>query len=113
MLDAVEERDDEPGWQRHVALVLDASFDLYSARRDRLPAVSERPRPSAGPRGGRLRRPLLAAALGALLFAAGIAVGQALHDNPVPGGTQTRVRTLRPLPLPPARRTVTVTSTRP
>ncbi len=30
VLDAVEERDDEPGWQRHVALVLDASFDLYS-----------------------------------------------------------------------------------
>jgi hypothetical protein len=48
---------------------------------------------------------------GALLFAGGIAVGEALHDNPRPGGTQTRVRTLTPLQLPPARITVTVTTT--
>lgn len=40
----------------------------------------------------------------------GIAVGEALHDNPRPGGTQTRIRTLRPLPLAPAaRETVTRT----
>jgi hypothetical protein len=32
-----------------------------------------------------------------------------LHDNPSGGGTQTLVRTLKPLPLPPARETVTVT----
>lgn len=45
-----------------------------------------------------------------LLFAVGIAVGEALHDNPQPGGTQSLVRTLRPLPLAPAaRQTVTVT----
>lgn len=48
--------------------------------------------------------------LGAIVvvFAVGIALGQALHDNPS-GGTQTVVRTLKPLPLPPARETVTVT----
>ena len=30
-------------------------------------------------------------------FAVGIALGQALHDNPRPGGVQTTVRTLPPL----------------
>jgi hypothetical protein len=44
------------------------------------------------------------------VFALGLAVGQALHDNPEPGSPQTIVRTLRPLPLAPA--TVTVTSRR-
>ena len=44
----------------------------------------------------------------------GIAVGEALHDNPAPGGTQSVVRTLHPLPLPPAPAgTVTVTTTSP
>jgi hypothetical protein len=50
--------------------------------------------------------------LGALVvaFVVGIALGEALHDNPEPGGTQTLVRTLHPLPLAPAaRETVTVT----
>ena len=48
--------------------------------------------------------------LGAIVvvFGIGLALGQALHDNPS-GGTQTVVRTLKPLPLPPARETVTVT----
>ena len=32
----------------------------------------------------------------AVTFAAGVAVGQALHDNPKPGGTQTLERTFRP-----------------
>jgi hypothetical protein len=45
------------------------------------------------------------------VFAAGLALGEALHDNPS-GGTQTLVRTLKPLPVPPARETVTVTTTR-
>ena len=55
-------------------------------------------------------RLVLAAAAVAVLFAVGIAVGEALHDNPTPGGTQRLVRTLRPLPLAPAaRETVTVT----
>jgi hypothetical protein len=31
-----------------------------------------------------------------LVFLAGIALGQALHDNPMPGGTQTIVRTFHP-----------------
>jgi hypothetical protein len=45
-----------------------------------------------------------------VVFAVGVAVGEALHDNPTPGGTQSLVRTLQPLPLAPAaRQTVTVT----
>jgi len=57
----------------------------------------------------------LAAVIGAvLLFVIGVAVGESLHDNPKPGGTQTIVRTLRPLPLAPAaRETVTVTTQNP
>jgi hypothetical protein len=51
----------------------------------------------------------VAALVVVVVFAAGLALGQALQDNPSPGGTQTIVRTLRPLPLPPARETVTVT----
>jgi hypothetical protein len=45
----------------------------------------------------------------AALFGGGIALGQALDDNPKPGPAQTLVRTLRPLPLAPAVKTVTVT----
>jgi hypothetical protein len=41
----------------------------------------------------------------------GISIGRALEDGPNPGGTQTRIRTLEPQPLPPAARTVTVTVT--
>ena len=45
------------------------------------------------------------------MFLVGIAFGQALDDNSPPGGTQTIVRTLKPLQLPPAaRETVTVTT---
>jgi hypothetical protein len=48
----------------------------------------------------------------ALAFVLGIALGEALNDNPAPGGTQSIVRTLNPLPLAPAaRQTVTVTVT--
>jgi hypothetical protein len=56
-------------------------------------------------------RKLLAVLVGAaVIFVVGIAVGESLHDNPKPGGTQTLVRTLKPLPLAPAaRETVTVT----
>ena len=46
----------------------------------------------------------------AALVVAGVAVGEALHDNPRPGETRTIVRNLRPLPLPPVRETVTVTA---
>lgn len=38
----------------------------------------------------------------ALVFALGVALGLALEDRPVPGGTQTFVRTLEPLPQQPA-----------
>jgi hypothetical protein len=59
------------------------------------------------------RRILLAVGVLAV-FAVGIAVGEALHDNPAPSGTGTLVRTLTPLPLAPAaRETVTVTVQKP
>jgi hypothetical protein len=56
-------------------------------------------------------RPLLwtAALLAALLL--GISLGRALEDGPAPGGTQTSVRTLKPQPLAPAAKTVTLTVT--
>lgn len=47
--------------------------------------------------------------LAALLL--GVSLGRALEDGPSPGGTQTSIRTLKPQPLPPAARTVTVTVT--
>ena len=53
------------------------------------------------------------AAIGAgivLTFVLGTAFGQALGDSSTPSGTQTLVRTLKPLPLAPAaRETVTIT----
>jgi hypothetical protein len=49
----------------------------------------------------------------AAVFAIGVAVGQALHDNPKPGPARTSVRTLKPLPLAPAPRTVTITTGKP
>ena len=58
----------------------------------------------------RVARVLIALAAGALLFAAGVAVGQALQDTSIPAGTQQHVRTLKPLQLAPARVTVTVTT---
>jgi hypothetical protein len=64
-------------------------------------------------RRARPRRLLVAAGL-VLAFVLGIALGQALEDNAQPGGTQTGVRTLRPLQLPPAARsTVTITVSAP
>jgi hypothetical protein len=55
------------------------------------PARRQRPprRPS------RIRWLLLAAAA-LILFGLGVAVGEALHDNPKPGITRTSVRTLHP-----------------
>ena len=74
--------------------------------------------PRERPRRRRTRRRVPAWALAGIgllvAFVVGIAVGEALHDNPNPGGTQTIVRTLQPLPLAPAARsTVTVTVTTP
>jgi hypothetical protein len=48
--------------------------------------------------------------LAGAIFGGGVALGEALHDNPRPSGTITRIRTQKPLPLPPIRRTVTVTT---
>jgi hypothetical protein len=56
----------------------------------------------------------IAAAVLVVTFVVGIALGEALHDNPSGSGTQTIVRTLNPLPLAPAARTtVTVTTSNP
>jgi hypothetical protein len=57
-----------------------------------------------------MRRRILPAVVVLVVFAIGVGLGQALSDNPEPGGRQTLVRTLEPLPLAPAaRETVTVT----
>ena len=67
-----------------------------------LRAVSVDPLPPSARRAPRRRRSWRTAALVAvgavLLFALGVALGLALDDRPVPGGTQTFVRTLEPLP---------------
>jgi hypothetical protein len=56
------------------------------------------------------RRRLLLAAGFVVVFALGVGLGEALNDAPPGAGTQTLVRTLKPLPLAPAaRQTVTVT----
>jgi len=47
-------------------------------------------------RGRRLLWGLLALVLLALAFAIGVAVGEALHDNPKPGITVTTVETVHP-----------------
>ena len=73
------------------------------------------PSPERPPRGRARRRRRRSARLLVLVglavsFVVGIAVGEALHDNPHPGGSQTIVRTLDPLPVAPAGgETVTVT----
>lgn len=57
-----------------------------------------------------MKRWILLAIAALVVFAVGIGLGQALNDNPQPGGTQTLIRTLEPLQLAPAaRETVTVT----
>jgi anti-sigma factor RsiW len=58
--------------------------------------VERRPRPAR-----RSRRPvywLAGIAAAAVVFGAGVALGEALHDNPTPGITQTSVRTIHPAP---------------
>ena len=45
----------------------------------------------------------------AVTFGAGLAIGQSLNDNPDPGGTNTSIRTLKPLAVPQTPETVTVT----
>ena len=59
------------------------------------------------------RRLVILALLG-VAFVGGIGVGEAIHDQPDLGGTQTLIRTLRPLPITPIpAETVTVTTTTP
>ena len=74
--------------------------------------ISSRPRRRSHPRAA-LWLGLTAAAV--VLFGVGVAVGEALHDTPRPGGTRTYVRTLHPLRLAPSvpTRTITVTSSSP
>jgi hypothetical protein len=55
----------------------------------------------------RARRRIVWGLLGVLVFAVGIALGQALRDNPQPGHTTTLERTFT---LAPESATVTVTS---
>lgn len=43
-----------------------------------------------------MTRWLLALLLAAAIFAVGVALGQALHDNPKPGITVTNVSTIQP-----------------
>ena len=62
-------------------------------------------RPRRRPRPRRSRKGLRAAVgfvLLAVTFAVGLALGEALHDSPNPGGTVTYVRTLEPIPQKPA-----------
>jgi hypothetical protein len=59
------------------------------------------------------RRLIVLLVLG-IAFVVGIGFGEALHDRPDVGGTQTLIRTLQPLPVPPIPpETVTVTTTVP
>jgi hypothetical protein len=44
----------------------------------------------------RRHRLLLAVALGAVIFAVGVSLGEALHDNPKPGVTTTQTSTVTP-----------------
>jgi len=72
--------------------------------------ISYAPRRRRSPRAG-LWLALVAA--GVVLFAIGVALGEALYDNPRPGGTLTYVRTLHPLKVAPSvpTRTITITAT--
>jgi hypothetical protein len=71
--------------------------------------VIEARRPTPRP-ARRLRRALATVVVAVVVFGLGIALGQALDTGGEDSGTITRVRTLKPLPLPPARETVTVTA---
>ena len=70
------------------------------------------PEPLPRPRTARRRRPavrlLLPAIAAIVVFAVGVALGEALHDNPKPGGNRTVVK---PLTLTVEPETVTVTVT--
>ena len=82
-----------------------AGTPLSSRTRDRDRERRRRPSPVRRIAGWILRLVVVAA-----VFVAGLAIGRALEDAPEPGGTQTIVRTLEPLTVEPAERTVTVTT---
>jgi hypothetical protein len=77
--------------------------------------ASQRParRPPRRRRGRAILGWGLRAAVVAAVFGVGVALGRALEEGDRPASTQTLVRTLDPLPLAPARVTVTVTTTTP
>ena len=58
------------------------------------PRGQRRPRPRRRRR--KVGRWLLALAVAAAVFAVGVALGEALHDNPRPGSTTTDVTTVGP-----------------
>jgi hypothetical protein len=58
-------------------------------------------------------RTLVWTAVAIVAFVIGVALGEALHDNPGSGDMRTLVRTLEPLPIAPAHETVTVTVSQP
>lgn len=58
--------------------------------------IDRRQRPPRRRGRNALLRLLLWIAVAALIFAAGVALGEALHDNPKPGIPVTTVTTLRP-----------------
>ena len=61
-----------------------------------------------------MKRRIAAGVAVVVVFVVGIAVGEALNDGPGTSGTQTLVRTLKPLPVAPAaRETVTITVQKP
>jgi glucose uptake protein GlcU len=55
----------------------------------------------------RTRRRIVVGLVAVLVFVVGIALGEALQDNPRPGGTTTQSRTFT---VPPVSSTVTVTA---
>jgi len=67
-----------------------------------------RPRPQKDDRRRRLKTWALRSAAVLVVFAAGVALGQALDDSSPPAGTRTSVRTLVPATLDAETVTVTV-----
>ncbi len=59
-------------------------------------AVERRQRAPKRRRRNAVLRWLLILVVAAVIFAAGVALGQALHDNPKPGITVTTVKTIQP-----------------
>jgi hypothetical protein len=77
------------------------------------PGRERRRRPPRPRRRESAARILLVLLLFAFAFLLGIAFARALDERPQPGGVQTTVRTLTPVPQQPPARTVTVTVTSP